>query len=168
VQLDQLPADIVPLPWNGSSTGMIATGGPIGLLKGVTNRTDYQMTFSTQILKDQSGWIVQAQDFNNGYVFILNADNDTVGTPNSLQVLALSSGNYTSVQTPKLPFDLQPNTWHTVQTNVSGTMVTVSVDGTQIVQLDFSSVSGAPAFTSGVSASGRTALNLRSSRIYQW
>jgi hypothetical protein len=54
VQLDQLPADIVPLPWNGSSTGMIATGGPIGLLKGVTNRTDYQMTFSTQILKDQS------------------------------------------------------------------------------------------------------------------
>ncbi|HTD14875.1 MAG TPA: alpha-L-rhamnosidase C-terminal domain-containing protein [Chthoniobacterales bacterium] len=149
VQLDQLPANIVPLPWSGSSTGMVATGGPIGLLKAGTTLTDYQMTFSTQILNDQSGWIVQAQDFNNAYVFILNADNDTVGTPNSLQVLALSSGNYTSVETPKLPFDLKPGTWHTVQTSVAGTKVTVSVDSTQIVQIDFSSVSGAPVFTSG-------------------
>ena len=149
VQLDQLPENIVPLPWQGTSTGMIATGGPIGLLRAGTTLTDYQMTFTTQILNNQSGWVVQAQDFNNGYVFILNADNDTVGTPNSLQVLALSSGNYTSVETPKLPFDLKPNTWHTVQTEVSGTTVTVSVDGTQIVQVDFSSVSGAPSFTSG-------------------
>ena len=79
----------------------------------------------------------------------MNADNDTAGTPNSLQVLSLSSGNYTSIQNPKLPFDLQPNTWHTVQTTVSGTKVTVSIDGTQIVQIDFSTVSGAPTFTSG-------------------
>ena len=149
VQLDQLPAKVVPLPWQATSTGMVATGGPIGLLNVGPNLTDYQMTFSAQILNNQSGWIVQAQDFNNGYVFILNADNDTVGTPNSLQVLTLSSGNYRSIQNPKLPFDLQPNTWHTVQTNVSGTKMTVSVDGTQIVQIDFSTVSGGPTFTSG-------------------
>jgi alpha-L-rhamnosidase len=149
VQLDQLPQGIVPLPWKGTSTGMIATGGPIGLLKAGANLTDYQLLFNTQILQNQSGWIVRAtQDFDNGYVFILNADNDVDGTPNSLQVLVLSSGNYTSIETPTLPFDLKPNTWHTVQTTVSGTTLTVSVDGTQIVQVDVSKA-GVPVFASG-------------------
>jgi len=148
VQLDQLPANIVPLPWHGTSTGLIAAGGPIGLLKAGTNLTDYQLTFTTQILNNQSGWIVRAQDFNDGYVFILAADNDTVGTPNSLQVLVLSSGNYTSIENPVLPFDLKPNTWHTVQTTVSGTTLTVSVDGTQIAQVDVSKA-GVPIFASG-------------------
>jgi len=37
---------------------MVATGGPIGLLNAGTNLADYQMTFSTQILNNQSGWLV--------------------------------------------------------------------------------------------------------------
>src|ERR1700693_5753075 len=49
---------------------------------------------------------------------------------------------------PALPFDLKPNTWHTVQTTVSGTTLTASVDGTQIVQVDVSKAA-VPIFASG-------------------
>ena len=45
-------------------------------------------TFDTQIVSNQAGWVVRGPGRqNDGYVFILNADNDTTGTPDTLQEL---------------------------------------------------------------------------------
>jgi alpha-L-rhamnosidase len=72
--------------------------------------------------------MVRGQNADNGYVFILNADNDTAGTPNSLQELVEQNGTYTPIGTVTLPFDLKPGSWHTVTTTASGNTMIVAVD----------------------------------------
>ena len=129
---------------------MDANGGDVGLLNQGTSWTDYTDTFDTQIVSNQAGWVVRGQDANDGYVFILNADNDTAGTPDTLQELDLHGGTYTSVGSVALGTSLAPDTWHTVTTTVSGTTITVSLDGQQIASLSSSSFpSGTTAYPAG-------------------
>ncbi len=116
-------------------------GGNTALLASGNSWTNYTMSFSTEINNLQAGWVVRAQSPNNNYLLILNADNDTSGTPNSLQQLVDSGGKYTSLGTVSLPFDLKPNAWHTVQTVVAGTTITTSVDGQQIASFNSSTFS---------------------------
>lgn len=149
-QLDEVPTGSLPGSWHLAGGVLDAHGGDVGLLTGGSSWTDYTTTFDTRIVDNQSGWVVRGQDPNNGYVFILNADNDTTGTPNSLQELDLHDGTYSSIGNAALPADLAPGTWHTVSTTVAGTTVTVSVDGKQVASLDSSSfAAGDPAFATG-------------------
>jgi alpha-L-rhamnosidase len=85
-----------------------------------------------------------------GYVFILNAHNDTAGTPDTLQELDLHGGTYTSVGSVTLPAALTPGTWHTVSTTVSGSTITVSLDQQQIATVNSASFpSGTIAYPAG-------------------
>jgi alpha-L-rhamnosidase len=142
-QLDSVPTGSLPGNWTiqggvldaaGSSAdygaGLLNTGGTWG---------NYTTTFDTRIVSNQAGWLVRAQDGGDGYLFILNADNDTTGTPNTLQELDVHGGNYTVVGGVTLPTDLAPGAWHTVKTTVSGTTVTVALDNTTIASLNTSS-----------------------------
>jgi len=138
-QIDSIPDHSLPSSWTITGGVMQANGGNVGLLSEGSSWSDYTDAFQTQIVSNQAGWVVMGQDPNDGYVFILNASNDTGGTPNTLQELDLSDGNYTSVGSVPLPAALAPDTWHTVSTTVSGTTITVSLDGTQIASLDTSS-----------------------------
>jgi len=125
-------------------------GGNAALLASGSSWTDYTMSFSTEINTNQAGWVVRGQSPTNNYLLILNADNDTSGTPNSLQQLVAYNGNYTVLASVTLPFDLKPNTWHTVKTVVQGTTVTTFVDNQQIASFTSTSfASGTPAYASG-------------------
>ncbi|MDI5962315.1 alpha-L-rhamnosidase-related protein [Streptantibioticus silvisoli] len=149
-QLDSADAGTMPGDWSVDGGVLDDFGGNAGLLKQGSGWGDYTTTFDTRIVSNQAGWVVRGQDANNGYVFILNAANDTAGTPNTLQEFDLHGGTYTSVGSVALPSALAANTWHTVSTTTSGTSVTVSVDQTKVATLDTSSLpSGTSTYPTG-------------------
>jgi alpha-L-rhamnosidase len=149
-QIDSVPPDSLPSNWTFKNGVMDANGGDVGLLNQGSSWTDYTDTFGMRIVSNQAGWVVRGQDPNDGYVFILNASNDTAGTPNTLQELDLHGGTYTSVGNVALGTSLAPGTWHTVTTTLSGTAITVSLDGQQIASLNSSSFpSGTTAYPAG-------------------
>lgn len=150
VNLNQLPAHTSSGAWSIQNGELDIQGGNAALLNTGLNWTDYTMTFSMQILNKQAGWIVRGQSSSKNYLLILNADNDTSGTPNALQEVVDNNGTYTSLATITLPFDLKPTTWHTIKTVVQGTTVATSVDGQQIASFDSSHFSaGTPAYSAG-------------------
>ena len=79
-QIDSVPADSLPGNWRVENGVMDAAGGNVGLLNQGSSWTDYTETFGVNIVSNQAGWVVRGQDANDGYVFILNASNDTAGT----------------------------------------------------------------------------------------
>ncbi|HEY1486248.1 MAG TPA: family 16 glycoside hydrolase, partial [Micromonosporaceae bacterium] len=137
-QIDSVPTGSLPSAWSITGGVLQANGGGVGLLTTGGGWSDYTDTFDTDIIDGQAGWVVRGRDANDGYVFILNASNDTAGTPNTLQEFDLQGGTYTSVGTATLPTALAPGTWHTVSTRVSGTTLTVSLDGAQIATVTMS------------------------------
>jgi alpha-L-rhamnosidase len=134
-QIDSVPTGSLPSAWSIRSGVLDANGGDVGLLNQGGAWTDYTDTFQVNIASRQAGWVVRGHDASNGYVFILNSADDTAGTPNTLQELVLSGGTYTPVGSVALSTSLATGTWHTVATKVSGTTITVSLDGTQIASL---------------------------------
>ena len=138
-QLDSVPAESLPGVW--SVTGGVlqadgsSTGDGVGLLDSGSSWGNYTVSFETQIIDNQAGWFVRGQDYGDGYAFILNDSTDTSGTPNTLQEWDVSDGTYTSMGSVALSSSLLADTWHTVSTTVSGSTLTVSLDGTQLTQL---------------------------------
>ena len=137
-QLDSVPARSLPGDWTIANGVLEAADGGVGLLNQGAAWGDTTTTFQTSIVTNQAGWVVRGQDANDGYLFILDADNDTAGPHNTLQALTLQGGNYVSLGTTALPVDLVPGTWHTVTTKTSGAGLTVSLDGTPITTLSAS------------------------------
>lgn len=137
-QLDSVPAQSLPGAWSVTGGVLQASGTQgtgVGLLNTGSSWGDYTASFQTDIVANQSGWVMRGQDANDGYVFILNDSADTTGTPNTLQELNLHGGTFTSLGNVTLPAALTSGTWHTVSTTVSGSSITVSLDGTQLTSL---------------------------------
>ena len=138
-QLDSVPADSLPGSWQVTGGVLQASGplasNPVGLLNGGSSWGNYTDSFQTQIVDNQSGWFVRGQDAGDGYAFILDDSTDTAGTANQLQEFDVSDGNYNSMGTVSLSTPLLAGTWHTVSTTVSGSTITVSLDGTQLTSL---------------------------------
>jgi alpha-L-rhamnosidase len=138
-QLDSVPANSLPGSWavNGGvlqASGSLG-GDSVGLLNGGSSWGNYTDSFQTQIVDNQSGWFVRGRDAGDGYAFILDDSTDTAGTANQLQEFDVSDGNYNSMGTVSLSTPLLAGTWHTVSTTVSGSTITVSLDGTQLTSL---------------------------------
>jgi alpha-L-rhamnosidase len=138
-QLDSVPPDSLPGSWavNGGvlqASGSLG-GNSVGLLNSGSSWGNYTDSFQTQIVDNQSGWFVRGQDAGDGYAFILDDSTDTAGTANQLQEFDVSDGNYNSMGTVSLSTPLLADTWHTVSTTVSGSTITVSLDGTQLTSL---------------------------------
>jgi len=141
-QLDSVPAGSLPGSWSIANGALQASGSlggvsadSVGLLSGGSSWGNYTMSFQTQIVSDQAGWFVRGQDANDGYAFILNDSTDTAGTPNTLQEFDESGGTYNSLGSVTLSSPLTAGSWHTVTTTVSGSTLTVSLDGTQLASL---------------------------------
>jgi alpha-L-rhamnosidase len=153
-QLDSAPAGSLPGNWSIQG-GVLDAGGTSanyggGLLDQGASWGNYTATFDTNIVTNQAGWYVRGQDAGDGYLFILNASNDTTGTPNTLQELDVKGGAYTVVGNVTLSSALTPGSWHTVATTVSGTTVTVTLDRTPIASLNTSSYpAGAGSYSTG-------------------
>ena len=138
-QLDSVPANSLPGSWAVTGGVLQASGSlggdSVGLLGGGSSWGNYTDSFQTQIVDNQSGWFVRGQDAGDGYAFILDDSTDTAGTANQLQEFDVSGGNYNSMGTVPLSTPLLAGTWHTVSTTVSGSTITVSLDGTQLTSL---------------------------------
>ncbi|MFD4875056.1 alpha-L-rhamnosidase C-terminal domain-containing protein [Streptomyces sp. NPDC058420] len=152
-QLDSAAAGSLPGSWRVGGGVLDAYGSAppnVGLLNQGGSWGDYTTTFDTNLVSNQAGWVVRGQDADNGYVFILNAHDDTGGTPDTLQELDLHDGTYTSVGSTPLPAPLTFGSWHTVTTTVSGTTITVSLDNTRLVSLSSASFpAGTTAYPTG-------------------
>ncbi len=138
-QLDSVPARSLPGAWSVTG-GVLDAGGSsvgtaVGLLNSGSSWGDYTVSFQTDIVSNQAGWFVRGQDANDGYLFILDDSTDSTGTADILQEWNVHGGAYTSLGTVALPTALQSGVWHTVSTTVSGSALTVSLDGTQLTSL---------------------------------
>lgn len=125
---------------NGAlDAGGSSAGSAVGLLNRGSSWTDYTATFDFQIVDNQAGWIVRGTSANDGYVFILDTAADSSGIPNVIQEFDLHGGRFTSVGSTSLGWALSAGEWHTVATVVSGTSVSVSMDGRNIANINSSS-----------------------------
>jgi alpha-L-rhamnosidase len=150
VNLNQLPAHTSSGAWSIQQGVLDIQGGNAALLNSGSSWTDYTMSFSTEVNTNQAGWVVRGQSSNSDYLLILNADNDTGGTPNALQEVVDNNGTYILLATVALPFDIKPATWHTVKTVVQGTTVTTSIDGQQIASFNSTQFpASTPTYSSG-------------------
>ncbi|MGW3312409.1 alpha-L-rhamnosidase-related protein [Streptomyces sp. NPDC001073] len=154
LQTDLVPTNSLPGSWSIQDGALSAGGSRVNDGAGVLNRgsswTDYTTTFQTRILHNQAGWMARAQNSQNGYLFILDDSTDTGGAPNTLQELSVHDGAYTSLGSVALPSPLTEGTWHTVTTTVSGTSISILLDGRPIDHVDTSALpADAVAFPSG-------------------
>ena len=150
VNLNQLPAHTSSGAWSIQKGVLDIQGGNAALLNTGSSWTNYTMTFSTEVNTNQAGWVVRGQSSSSNYLLILNADNDSGGTPNALQEVVDNNGTYTLLATVTVPFDIKPATWHTVKTVIQGTTVTTSIDGQQIASFNSAQFpAGTPAYSSG-------------------
>jgi len=135
--------------WTIQNGSLNADGGGTGLLKQGTSWTDYTLSLQTEILSDQSGWVVRAQAPNTKYLLLLDASNDAVGPANSLQELVQHDGSYTEIANVPLDFTVDTGTWYDVKIVVSGTTVTTFIGGVQVASFNSTSF---PAGVSGLSS----------------
>ncbi len=150
VNMVQMRPDTPGGNWIIQNGALNADGGEVGQLSTGSDWTDYTMSFQATIVQNQAGWVVRSQSATNNYVLILNADNDTTGTPNDLQELVQTGGNYYPVADVPVPFDVKPGTPYQVSTTVSGTTVATVINGQPIATFDTTSLpSGASQYATG-------------------
>ncbi|MFC1408948.1 alpha-L-rhamnosidase C-terminal domain-containing protein [Streptacidiphilus sp. N1-12] len=154
LQTDLAPAHSLPGNWTVADGALDVGGSKLndgaGTLNSGTSWGDYTSTFQARIQLNQAGWLVRAQGAQDGYLFILNDSSDSTGAPNTLQEFDLHAGAYTSLGSVPLPAAVAADSWHTVATSVSGSSLTVSLDGTRVATVDTSAMpSDAVAYPAG-------------------
>ncbi|MCU1529519.1 MAG: alpha-L-rhamnosidase [Frondihabitans sp.] len=153
-EVNQLPVGTTAPRWNtdNGSLDVPGTTAGTGYLTAGTKWTDYTASFDTKITTNQAGWMVREQNATTGYLFILDASNDTATGPGPsyLQELADVNGTYTTIANVPLTTPVDPTSWHAIKEVVSGTTVTTSIDGTKIASFDTASASPAiPSLSTG-------------------
>jgi alpha-L-rhamnosidase len=152
VNMVQMRPDTPNGNWLIENGALSADGGEVGQLTSVgSDWTDYTMSVAATIQANQAGWVVRSQSPDDDYVLILDAANDTQGTPDDLQELVQANGNYYVVADVPLPFHVAPGTAYHVATTVSGATVTTSINGQQVASFDTASglPEGAAAYATG-------------------
>jgi alpha-L-rhamnosidase len=128
LQLDELPAHSVAGPWNIIS-GVFNGNGGAGVLRKGTRWTNYTMSFDTQIVDNEIGWLVRASSTTAGYLFLISDATTTSGTPNTLQAIAIGPNGAAPIASTALPMPINAGTGYRVQTVVSGSEISVSIGG---------------------------------------
>ncbi|MGQ7889113.1 alpha-L-rhamnosidase-related protein [Paenibacillus sp. WC2504] len=151
-QLNQVrPGTAEPPIWtiedNTLTTGGTSAGP--GYLKIGSNWSDYRVSFRTAIDQNQSGWVLRAAP-ESYYLFILNASNDTVGTPNTLQQVVYTSTGYQVIGNVQMPYSLTPGVYYDVESVVQGNTVTTYINGQKVASFDTTTLpSGMPNLQTG-------------------
>ncbi|MCX4834350.1 hypothetical protein OG746_37120 [Streptomyces sp. NBC_01016] len=160
VQLNQLPARTLPLPWSVSDGSLLARGGHLAVLNDGADWSDGTIAFRTQVVDRSAGWIVRASDEGrHGYLFVLRAA-DGPDHPAHLEQLYVDDGHEDRPQdnvrryTPlgRIPLEKDPGdgNWHDVRTTMDGALITVAIDGRTVCTLDTAQLpDGVPARSTG-------------------
>lgn len=142
--INQMPVGTTGPHWTTDQGYLDVPGTTAG-----TAWTDYTVTFDTKITANQAGWMVRGRDAQAGYLLILDASNDTGGSPNTLQVLSEAGSTYKTIATVTLDEPVDPGTWHAITEVVSGTTVTTSIDGIEVSRFDSATFGDIPSYSSG-------------------
>ena len=149
LQLDELPADAVPGPWNVINGVLNGTSGSSGLIRSGTGWTNYTMSFDAQPTGREVGWLVRAQSSLEGYLFLLAGSADRTGS-GTLREIALSPKSATAISTVPLSRPISAASWYQVRTAVSDTEITTSINGHQVASFNTDSLpAGAPVYDAG-------------------
>ncbi|MGF0118829.1 alpha-L-rhamnosidase C-terminal domain-containing protein [Promicromonospora sp. Marseille-Q5078] len=163
VQINQLPACTLPVPWSVREGSLLARGGNVAVLTDGQDWADVDVTFQTQLIDQRAGWIVRASDEGRtGYLFVLHAA-DGPDRPARLDQFAVDDGHedrpqdntrrYTplgSVRLTEALLDPTDGDWHTVRTTAQGHRITVEIDGAVVSTLDATHLpAGVPQRASG-------------------
>jgi len=149
IQLDELPANAVSGPWN-IIDGVLNGSGGAGILRNGARWTNYTMTFDTQVVDKQAGWLVRASSSAAGYLFLLDDSSGSAGTGGTLHEIALGTKTTAVIANVPLARSITAGPWYRIKTVVSGADVTTSIDGQEVSQFSTDSLSnGAPVYRSG-------------------
>jgi alpha-L-rhamnosidase len=150
LQLDELPANAVPGPWNVINGVLNGNGGGAGLLRMGSTWSNYTMSFDFQSTEKEVGWLVHARSASIGYLFLLDGTADSASSSGTLREIALSPNSATNIATVSLSRPISSGAWYRVQTAVSNTGVTTSIDGHELSRFNIDSLpAGAPVYRSG-------------------
>ncbi|MFF5563123.1 alpha-L-rhamnosidase C-terminal domain-containing protein [Streptomyces sp. NPDC012623] len=160
VQLNQLPARSLPVPWTVQDGSLLACGGHLAVLDSGADWGDVTVTFKTRVLDRAAGWIVRAsQEGRHGYLFTLRATEDAQH-PSFLERFAVDDGHegrpqdnvrrYTPLGRVPVDVPLIDGAWHEVRTTLAGPLITVALDGRTLGTLDTSALpEGVPTRSTG-------------------
>ena len=150
LQLDELPADAVPGPWNVINGVLTGNSGSAGLLRIGSSWTNYTMSFDTQFMGEEVGWFVRAQSSLQGYLFLVDGSAAPAGSLGTLHEIALGPNSSTTISTVALSRPVSAGSWYRIQTAVSNTEIMTSIDGHEVAHFNTDSLSaGAPVYHSG-------------------
>jgi len=135
-QLDELPPDAAPSAWTIEAGTLHAVMGTVGILRRGVGWTDYTMSFDTQVVDNQAGWLVRASSTSSGYLLVLHHAASGTGTSNSLIEIALGPSEFATIGQVVLPKSFDAAAWHHVTTQVSGSTITTSLDGHRVASFD--------------------------------
>jgi alpha-L-rhamnosidase len=143
VQLNQLPADTLPVPWSIDGEGLRVKGGTLGVLREGADWTDLTVAFETKVLDNAAGWVVRAEGGGNrGYLLELRSSEDSSGV---LRWSFFDDGHearpqdtvrrYTVLGEVPLPSGLDLAVWHSVRTTVEASSIAVTIDDADIAHI---------------------------------
>jgi alpha-L-rhamnosidase len=157
-QLNQLPAETLPIAWSIDDEGLRAKGGTLAVLRDASGWTDVTVTFETRIIDHAAGWVIRADDDGaRGYLLALHAGKDN--GPCTLHWSYFDDGyegrpqdtvrRYTTLGQAELPADFDPMGWHHIHTSVQGSLISVDIDGAPATRVDLSELHDIPLITHG-------------------
>jgi hypothetical protein len=131
-----------PEPWSVSNGQLTVKGGDIGLSQAGSVWTDYAFAVDVTPLQTgqigstsyaQGGWAVRMDDSDSGYCFLLsNYPYTSPAAPGYIVFLKLTSGNVVAVEPTALPFAITSGDTYHVVTTVSGSTLTVTINGSTV------------------------------------
>jgi hypothetical protein len=133
-------------PWSGSGAvadswrlrdgALEVTGGDIGLSRAGADWSDSTMRFAATPLQTggngryaQAGWVFRAADRGTAYAWLLGNYPYAGAERGSLTKVVFRNGSVVSNTVVPLPFAIRGGESHAVQTTVSGTTITTTIDG---------------------------------------
>ncbi|NRG43065.1 hypothetical protein HRK28_19330 [Rathayibacter sp. VKM Ac-2835] len=156
-QLNQLPADTLPIAWTIDEDSLHITGGTLAVLRD-GEWDDVTVEFEARILDHAAGWIVRAAEHGaHGYLLELRAPTDDASS--LLRLSHIDDGyedrpqdtvrRYTTLAEVALASDFDASSWHRIRTAVQGTTIAVSIDGAPIAHFDLAEHPATPRIERG-------------------
>jgi len=157
-QLNQLPANTLPVPWSTDGRALVVDGGTLAVLRGARDWTDVTVSFETRVLDNAAGWVVRAEDDGaRGYLIALRAPEGD--EPATLQWSYFDDGyegrpqdtvrRYTPLGEFQLDADFDPSDWHHIRTTAVGRLLDIEIDGVTVTRIDLGDLPGVPFLTRG-------------------
>jgi alpha-L-rhamnosidase len=92
LETNQVPAGSLPPTFTSTREGLNVKGSTFCVYQAGNTWTNYTVTFDVQVVANETGWMVNT-DPVFGYRFVLSANNNTAGPPNTLRLtIPFSSG----------------------------------------------------------------------------